>query len=430
MFHSPRTGICNTLLAWLICISTVTMTAPVTAEPKLSDAGQTDSKIATTKPGESIIPFEVTVNGTPSGTWLFIERAQQLYAPRDAFEEWRVQFDTTAKPVTFKGESYWPLSAVPGFKAKVNFSNQSVDLQFSPQAFATTRLTKARIKREAINPVLPSVFFNYDLNYNRSSLSRAPDIEDLGLLNELGFSNHLGVLTNSSIGRNLTNDRTLGNKREMIRLETTFTRDFADQNRTLRLGDAYTKTSMQGRNIYFGGIQYGSNFALTPGFVSQPLPVLSGLSSTPSTVELYVNDVLRQVSNIPTGPFAIDNFPTLTGSGDARVVVRDLLGRETVIQQSFVTNSQLLSRGLDDWSMEAGKVRRSLGSSNATYGPAFASGIWRHGYSNSLTVEGRAELTPDLRHLQLGMVTALPWYLLSRASLGNSQFDGIGSGQQ
>ena len=75
----------------------------------------------------------------------------------------------------------------------------------------------------------------------------------------------------------------------------------------------------------------------------RPVPVLSGMSSAPSTVELYVNDALRQTSRVPTGPFAIDNFPLLTGSGQARIVVRDLLGRETVLVQDFFTHSSLPS---------------------------------------------------------------------------------------
>jgi outer membrane usher protein len=151
---------------------------------------------------------------------------------------------------------------------------------------------------------------------------------------------------------------------------------------------------MWGRNMYFGGVQYGTNFALTPGFVSQPLPSLRGLSAAPSTVELYVNDVLRQVSNIPTGPFAIDNFPVMTGSGEARLVVRDLLGRETVLVQSFFASSLLLAKNLDDWSVEAGKVRLDLGVESASYGDAFASGTWRRGITIAPPSEGRAETPP------------------------------------
>ena len=83
---------------------------------------------------------------------------------------------------------------------------------------------------------------------------------------------------------------------------------------TLRLGDSATRAGLWGRNVYFGGIQLGTNYALTPGFLIQPLPLLSGISAAPSTVELYVNDVLRKVQQVPTGPFVIDNTLGLTGS--------------------------------------------------------------------------------------------------------------------
>ena len=211
---------------------------------------------------------------------------------------------------------------------------------FSPQAFAATRMTQEPAKRPMVSPVLPSAFFNYDLNYAASAFRNSVSTNDLGMLTELGLSNAWGVLTSSQSGTNLINNRTLGEGRRWRRLETTFTRDFPNDNRTLRLGDTSTRAGMWGRNAYFGGLQFGSNFALTPGFIRQPLPVLTGLSAAPSTVELYVNDVLRQVSSVPTGPFALDNFPVMTGGGETRLVVRDTAGNmaEAVTPQPILVD--------------------------------------------------------------------------------------------
>ena len=160
------------------------------------------------------------------------------------------------------------------------------------------------------------------------------------MLSEIGTSNSWGVLTSSQMGRNLTNDPTSFTGRSWARLETTFTKDFPNDNMTLRLGDTSTRADMWGRSVYFGGMHYGTNFGLTPGFISSPVPVLSGIATAPSTVELYVNNVLRQVSNVPTGPFAISDSPILTGSGDVQIVTRDILGRQTVVSQSFFTSSE------------------------------------------------------------------------------------------
>ena len=379
---------------------------------------------------DRIVPFEVNVNGANSGTWILIERDGTLYAPRDAIEEWRILLAPGVEYIMFREEPFFPLAGIPGFDAKINFASQSLELLFSPNAFAATRLTRQAIRKPVLSPVLPAAFLNYDLSYNAFKPTSTPSTTDLSALTEFGFTNELGILTSSGIARNLTGDATLGGEREFKRMETTFTRDLPDRNRTLKVGDAYTKSGMLGRSIYFGGIQYGTNFSLTPGFISQPLPTVSGLSATPSTVELYVNDVLRQVSTIPTGPFAMENFPTLTGGGDARVVVRDLLGRETVIEQSFFTSSQLLAKDLDDWSVEAGSVRQNLGISNATYGPEFVSGAWRHGFSNAVTLEGRGELAAGLTNLQAGALMALPFYTLGRAAISSSRQQDLGEGQQ
>jgi outer membrane usher protein len=376
---------------------------------------------------DRILPMEVTINGAKGGTWILVERGGILYAPRDAFAEWRVELKGDAGSIDFKGERYWPLSAVPGFKAKIDFATQSVQLLFSPSAFSALRLSRELATRPALSPVMTSAFVNYDLNYAASNTRGAATTHDVGLLTEVGLSNRWGVLTSSHVARRLSGAIADGSP-SFLRLETTFTRDFVDTNRTLRVGDASTRPGLWGRNVYFGGVQIGTNFGLTPGFVSQPLPVLRGLSAAPSTVELYVNDVLRQVSNVPTGPFAIDNFPLMTGSGEARLVVRDLLGRETVIVQSFFANNQLLARGLNDWSLEAGAVREGLGTTRDEYGDRFASGTWRHGYNERLTLEGRAEATRRLRTLGFGATTALPRNFLATVAAIVSDHRAFGRG--
>ena len=339
---------------------------------------------STTK-SDRVLPMAVIVNGSDGGVWLLVEHDGILYATSDAFEEWRLALDADTAPVDFKGQQFFPLNAIPGYRGKIDFANQSVELQFSPQAFAGTRLVNEKIKRPEVSPVLPSLQISYDLNYSQSHQSASTSTQDLSALTEVAYSSNAGVLTSSAIGRNLTSDKLSGTPSQWLRLETTLTKNFPDGDQTLRVGDANTRVGLLGRNVYFGGVQFGTNFGLTPGYVHQPIPVLSGFSSAPSTVQLYVNDVLRQVSNVPTGPFAIENFPALTASGDAKIVVTDQLGRQTVYQQSFFTNSQLLTSGLNDWSVEVGKIRNNLGSTDSNYGDTFASGYLRHGLNDRVT---------------------------------------------
>ncbi|MEP7155537.1 MAG: fimbria/pilus outer membrane usher protein [Betaproteobacteria bacterium] len=395
--------------------------APVASDPQPSSP---------TGPAR-LIPLDVAINGSREGNWVLLETGGALYAPGDALDEWRIARQADMPSITYKGQPWYKLAAVPGYEAQLNAANQSVSLKFLPGAFGATRVTQAPVDRIQVTPAVPSLFANYDLSQTFSDTRGLSTSRDLGALVELGASNDWGVLTTSHVGRNLTRfDNGFSSDSSWRRLETTFTHDFPNQNLTLRLGDTTTRTGAWGRANYFGGIQLARNFGLTPGFITQPIPTITGQSSAPSTVELYINDALRQTSKVPTGPFAIDNFPLLTGSGQARVVVRDVLGRETVLVQDFFTHSDLLDQGLSDWSLDAGAVRRNLGNRNADYGPRFGSGLYRYGVNKSVTVEGRVEAGKGMHGGGAGITLALPGQMLGQFAVAGSDDRDAGRGQQ
>lgn len=373
-----------------------------------------------------LVPLDVQVNGSSGGQWVLLEQEGKLYAPEEAFAEWRLSHHPATAPLEYRGQKWMPLNAVPGFVARYNYANQSVELLFSPEAFEATRLDQASRHLE-LSPSIPAVFLNYDLSYTDASYRNAPGSKDLGTLTEFGLSAGGGVLTSSYVGHNLSNNASAPPK-SWRRLETAYARDYPDDNLSVKLGDSSTRPGTWGRTVYFGGLQISRNFALTPGFITQPIPVVGGTSSAPSTVELYVNDVLRQTSTVPTGPFTIDNFPLLTSSGDARMVVKDALGRETVIQQSFFSHPSMLEQGLNDWSLEAGAARRNLGLDNASYGQRFGSGLLRHGVSKSLTIEGRAEYGQTTRDAGLGASFELPLQMLGQLAASASDDSAVGKG--
>ena len=374
-----------------------------------------------------LIPLEIFINGARAGDWVLLDLNGVLLAPIDAFEEWRLIRRSDVPGVPYRGQLYYPLSSVPGFEAHLNALNQSLDLKFLPSAFATTRLIQEAQRGAKVTEPLTSVFLNYDVSYTQQNFSGQLTTRDLGALTELGLSSRLGVLTSSGVGHNLEGDPNLG-PRGYVRLETTFSRDFPDSNMSLRLGDSTTRTGSWGRQVYFGGVQLAKNFTLQPGFITQPIPTLAGSATAPSTVDLYINDSLRQTSQVPSGPFTVDNFPLLTGSGQARLVVRDVLGRETVLVQDFFTHSNLLKQGLSDWSFEAGAVRNNLGTDSADYGERFGSGLLRYGITNGLTLESRAEGSGRTLNGGLGFTAALPDQVLGQVALSGSKDDFNGTG--
>ncbi len=380
-------------------------------------------------PTPRLVPLEVVLNGANVGNWLLLHAPGGFYAAREALDAWRIRPRSDSERLAFQNENWYALSSIDGYVVQMNPARQAIEFSFSPSAFVATQLTEAEQDAPALSATAPALFVNYDLSWNHTRTSSIAPSKELGALTELGFTSRLGVLTSSFLGRHIQN-ADIGQTAQWRRLETTFTRDFPDNKLSVRLGDTTTRTGLLGRQIYFGGIQVARNFDLAPGFISQPLPVISGSSSVPSTVELYINDALRQTLNVPAGPFTIQNPMPVSGDGRARMVVRDVLGRETVITQSFFSHAELLEAGLSDWSLELGAVRNNLGLASADYGERFAAGLWRHGLSKRLTMETRGEWGEHTRGLGLGISQALPWQALGQASLAWSEQDGLGRGLQ
>jgi outer membrane usher protein len=86
----------------------------------------------------------------------------------------------------------------------------------------------------------------------------------------------------------------------------------------------------------------------------------------------------------------------LTGANNVTVVVTDVDGRERAVNLPFYMNTQMLGRGITDFSFEAGAVREDFGLASGNYGQTFASGIWRRGLSDALTLELHGEVAKGL----------------------------------
>ena len=184
--------------------------------------------------------------------------------------------------------------------------------------------------------------------------------------------------------------------KETVRLGTTWTSDFPAQLTTLRIGDATNVPGAWGRAVQFGGVQYGTNFATQPGYITFPSLAANGQAALPSTVDVFVNNALVAQRPVPPGPFSITNIPTVNGSGNVQLVVRDLFGREQVISQPFYASVNLLKEGLNDYSFETGFERQNFGVASSDYGPGFASATFSRGLTDQLTGQVHAELMPGL----------------------------------
>lgn len=247
----------------------------------------------------------------------------------------------------------------------------------------------------------PAAVFNYSLysNANGGNIGDAMGFDGVSGSVETRISSKKGVLYNNQVVRHFHGDTS------SIRLDTYYS--YSDQDRmiTYRGGDILTRNLQWTRSARLGGFQIRRNFALRNDLVTMPLPSISGSAAVPSTVDLYINNVKYGSRDVSGGPFTLTNLPVMTGGGVARIVTRDALGRETVVENSYYASPNLLSKGLMDFSVDVGAPRMDFGSKSVDYdSKIFGSTSVRYGLTNHFTVEGHGEAGDGLYNIGLGGV--------------------------
>jgi outer membrane usher protein len=176
-------------------------------------------------------------------------------------------------------------------------------------------------------------------------------------------------------------------------------------------------------------VQFSRDFAVRPDLVTYPLPQFAGEAAVPSSVDLFINGYKSDSALLQPGPYTLTNVPFINGAGEAVVVTTDALGRQVSTTVPFYVTSTLLQKGLTDFSVAAGSLRREYTLKDFAYGPGVASGTFRYGYSDNLTLESHAEASSDLTLGGLGGNLRLGNFGVLNTAVSQSQFEGRG-GQQ
>lgn len=209
------------------------------------------------------------------------------------------------------------------------------------------------------------------------------------------------------------------------RLNTTWSYSDPERLLTYKAGDFVSGGLAWTRPVYLGGFQVQRNFSLRSDLVTLPLPSFSGTAAVPSTLEVYTQNVRTYSSDVPAGPFQVTNLPIFTGSGQAQIVLRDSLGRETTVTLPFYNSSMLLRRGLLDFSAEVGTPRRNFGVESNDYdGGVYGSASARYGLTNWLTLEGHVEGGEDLVNGGAGVAFPLSYFGAASIAAAGSRHDG------
>lgn len=312
----------------------------------------------------------------------------------------------------------YALESVPGLTYNLDRGHLSLTITAPATAFAGSAFDQGRGGVSPPNLSPPGFYFNYDVSATGST-SR---FDSYGAFVEGVAFNSWGSAVSGMI---LRGDR---QRDETIRTETFWRKDLPGPMETLVIGDTVGSGGAWSRPARYAGIRWARDFSLRPGFITAPMPSLSGSAALPSTIDILINNQRQQSERVNPGPFELTNVPVVSGAGEINLIVRDLLGRETVLSQSYYLSPRLLAQGLSDFSLEAGVLRENYGSKSNDYGNAFAAGTLLYGLTPALTGEGRVELQQKRQAAGLALTGLLGTLGAAQAAVAFANADGALSG--
>jgi outer membrane usher protein len=391
-------------------------------QDKTEDAGRVSPQ-ATAKPvGSMTLYLELVVNALPSGQVVQVQSRDGAYCVRagdlDKVSVRTGQADT---------DQWIDLSKLDGVKVEYDSVDQRLNLTvptgwLPEQTVGSARLFDRTPARES-----SGLLFNYDIYTADPTIG--PGYTSAWL--EQRLLQPWGTISNTGVyhdGFGAASVNASGNNR-YLRYDTTWT--YSDQDRmiTYTAGDLITGALSWSNAVRLGGVSIARDFSVRPDIVTYPLPQFAGQAAVPTAVDLFINGSKATTGQVAPGPFTMNNVPFISGAGEATVVTTDALGRQVATTIPFYVANTLLQKGLTDYSLSIGAIRRNYGIDSLSYGLPALSASGRYGLTDHLTIEAHAEGGEQLGLGGLGVDVGVGQIGVFSASVAQSRLGGT-SGRQ
>lgn len=261
---------------------------------------------------------------------------------------------------------------------------------------------------------------NYDFYATRTDNAGSR----LSSWNELRLFGPAGQFSTNGVYVQQLEGGVAGQQEGYIRYDTWFSNENENAAISWRAGDLVTDALSWSNSVRLGGVQIGRDFSVRPDLVTYPLPAFSGQAAVPSSVDLFINGYRSTQADVQPGPWSLTNVPFVNGAGDAVITTTDAVGRQVTTTLPFYVSSSLLKTGLSDYSFSAGAIRENYGINNFDYGAAAASGSYRYGLNDWLTLESHAEGSDSVAMGGAGGLLKLGSFGVVNGALAQSQMDG------
>lgn len=321
------------------------------------------------------------------------------------------------------------MSQTPYSSVTFNQGEGRVDIRV-PQAFQG-RAAQLRSAPDTWDNGVPSLLIDYNLTGNRND---SDDYSSRSLYASARLGLNLGpwrLRTSGNYSQYLTDSRWSHSRNENTTFYNTYLeRDIRALRASLRIGDVSTG-GMILDSVSFRGVRLYSNDDMLNSRLRNYSPSIRGFARTQAVVVVTQNGRQVYQTNVPAGPFELNDFSISGYSGDLVVTVRESDGSEHSFIQPFSTLPEMKREGVSGFELSAGRYDNS--SSEDYYDdPSFVYGAWSRGFSHGITVFGETLQAGKYQSAGIGSTLSLGRVGAVSADVSVSRaekYDGIHTGQ-
>ncbi len=205
------------------------------------------------------------------------------------------------------------------------------------------------------------------------------------------------------------------------RFETQLIYDDPGNLRRWTLGDSIAYSGTFGSTLPLGGLAVTKFYGFDPRFIRFPLAGFTTFATTPSEITVSYQGIPMLQRQVQPGPVDISNLYYYGGARALDVTIRDALGRVQTFNVPFYFTDEVLGKGIDEYSYQAGRLRINPGGDFDHYEQNAASAFYRKGLSDSFTMGARGEASATVANA--GLLASLrgdTWGIVS----GNFSYGG------
>ncbi|EOC3340566.1 fimbria/pilus outer membrane usher protein [Escherichia coli] len=273
---------------------------------------------------------------------------------------------------------------------------------------------------------VPAFLLDYNISGNRNA-SGNNDSRSLYISSQMGVNLMKWHLrTSSSYSNYKTNSVWGGARSERNSFYNTYAeRDISSLRAVLRLGEISTRGLILD-SVPFRGVKLSSSDDMLEARLRNYTPTVRGMARSQAVVTITQNGRQVYQTNVPAGPFELNDFYLSGYSGDMQVTVREADGSEHSFLQPYSTLPEMKREGISGFEISVGRYDNN-GAEHYYDAESFVYGNWSRGFARGVTFFGETLQAEKYQSLGVGSTLSLGRLGASSADISLSRVDKYGA---